>query len=505
MKKVLLSFVYSLSFLTIYAGGWNTNTNISGSFCRNAAKSATLETDAAFFCPAAVTFLPEGLHLSISTATLIAKQEVTNSYPYMNVHKFNGDITAPVFPIIMLAYHKNRWGVSGLIYPYGAGGGGKYLKGLPSFEIAVANMVPEMSDALSMLDVAKPLLGYKPSQIDDYKANISFYGADVKVGAGIDVSYKLTDWLSVSYGIKLVYGFGWVDGGLKNMEVHTPKGWMKPGDYLRAINNDLGILGQAASTFGIADLVEEARKLDSLTSDKTVDVSQSGFTILPLCVSVSIKPNEKLNIGFKYQMGGKYENVNNTRMDNTNAYPDNARVRNDLPSYLAIGGQYKFTNKLSGFISFEYYFERQSNFQMVAPVFDNDTITYEVVDNSYITTSNPIFLSFALEYQITPKLLISGTYVYSKLYPVQNVAPTERNPNADSHSGGLGIRYNFKRFSVDLGVFTNQQMYYYRDYKLAAPNGSDSKYIDVKEEYAGSLWMFGIGINYQFKNKSKKV
>lgn len=510
MKKYLLSFLFYSIFLGIYAGGWNSNTNISGSFCRNAAKSATLETDASFFCPAAITFMPEGLHLSVSSTTLIARQDVRNSYPYMNVHQFKGKISAPIFPIIMLAYNKNRWGISGIVYPYGAGGGGKYSSGLPSFEIAISNVVPEMQNALNMLDIAKPFLGYKASNISDYKADISFYGADIKMGAGIDISYKLTDWLSISYGFKLVYGFGWIDGGLKNLEVNTPKGWMKPGDYLRAINDDLGFLGLAASNFGIADLVEEARKLDSITSDKIVDVSQSGFSALPLCLSISVKPNDKLNFGFKYQMGGKFEYTNDTRMDNTGSYLDGAKVRSDIPGYIALGVQYKFTNKLSAFLSIENYFERQSNFQLVAPVFENDTIIYKVVDNSYALSANPIYVALALEYWISPKLMVGGTYVYAKLSPVKNVGTTERNPIADSHSAGVGIRYYFKHFSVDLGVFTNQQNYVSRDYKIAAPkgykdeNGSEQKYINVKEELYGYLWMFGIGIDYHFKNKSTK-
>ena len=59
-------------------------------------------------------------------------------------------------------------------------------------------------------------------------------------------------------------------------------------------------------------------------------------------------------------------------------------------------------------------------------------------------------------------------------------------------------------------MFTNQQNYVSRDYKIAAPkgykdeNGSEQKYINVKEELYGYLWMFGIGIDYHFKNKSTK-
>ena len=56
-------------YIGMFASSWNSNTNIRGSFCLNSAKSTTLQLDASFFCPAAISFMPEGWHLSISSNT----------------------------------------------------------------------------------------------------------------------------------------------------------------------------------------------------------------------------------------------------------------------------------------------------------------------------------------------------------------------------------------------------------------------------------------------------
>jgi len=504
IKKFLLSsLLITLFSVNLFPGGWNTNTNNSAAFVRTGCRNASQEIDAAFFCPAGLINLEDGWHINFSDELLFINQEIKNDYIYMNKHKFIGEIVAPVYPCIYIAYKKDRTVISGGIYPYGAGGAGAYKTGMPSFEMQVANMVPELSYNLEQLDILKPLLGYKPSDISDYSADLAFYGASIKVGLQIDLTYKINNWLAASIGTKFIYDFGYTNGGLTNLMIHTPKGWMKPGDYLRAVNNDLGLIGRTAAAFGIADLNKSASEVDALTADKKLDVSESGFGWLPFCISFAITPNDKLNFGFKYQHGNRFEAKNNTKIDQTGSFPDGAMVRNDIPAYLAFGAQYKFSKKFSAQLMFEYYFERESYFGLIAPVIENDSIIYKVVDNSYITTSDPFLVGISGEYYITPKFMFSLGFMFSKLFPKDNIAPTERNPCADSWCVLGGIRYKFKKFDFDFGVMTNQQIYYKRDYKIAAPPGADTKYIDTREEYYGAVWMFGAGISYHFPHKNK--
>lgn len=502
-KSVLFYFLVSLISTNLFSGGWSTNTNQSAAFVRSGCRNSSQEIDAAFFCPAALTNLPDGWHFHFTDELLLIHQELKNDYIYMNKHKFIGDIVAPIYPCIYLAYKKDRMVISGGIYPYGAGGAGAYKTGMPSFESQVANMVPQLNDGLKMLDAAQFLLGYKPASVDDYSADLAFYGASIKVGLQLDLSYKINNWLSASIGTKFLYDFGYTKGGLTNLMIHTPKGWIKPGDYLRAINADLGIIGTTAAAFGIADLNKEAASIDSQTADKKVDVSESGVGWLPFSISIAITPSDKLNFGFKYQHGCKFEAKNNTKVDGTGSFPDGAMVRNDIPAYVAFGAQYKFSKRFAMQMMFEMYFERESYFGLIAPVIENDSVIYKVVDNSYITTADPILIGLSAEYYITPKFMVSIGGMFSKLFPKENIAPTERNPCADSWNIQGGFRYKFKKFDLDFGILTNQQIYYKRDYLVAAPPGSDTKYIKTREEYSGVLWLFGAGISYHFPDKNK--
>ncbi len=113
MKKftlTLLTLIVASSF--IHAGGLVTNTNQSTAWTRMLVRDASIDIDAVFYNPAGLTKLKDGFHISISNQSLFQKQTITSGYPYLNDPEYVGNISAPLFPSVYLAYKTGRWAFS---------------------------------------------------------------------------------------------------------------------------------------------------------------------------------------------------------------------------------------------------------------------------------------------------------------------------------------------------------------------------------------------------------
>ncbi|MGC9364985.1 MAG: hypothetical protein ACP5FZ_10505, partial [Fidelibacterota bacterium] len=104
------------------AGGIVTNTNQSAAYMRTLNRNASTDVDAVYYNPAGLTKLEEGLHLSLSNQSIWQTKTVTNSYPNLNNDEFVGDVSAPLFPNLYLAYKKGNVVISGGFEPIGGGG-----------------------------------------------------------------------------------------------------------------------------------------------------------------------------------------------------------------------------------------------------------------------------------------------------------------------------------------------------------------------------------------------
>ena len=192
MRK-LLTFVVSL-FITgsLLAGGLVTNNNQSAMFTRLQNRNASTSIDAAYFNPAGLTKLGNGLFASINNQTITQTQKVSSNYKYLTgtPKEYIGNVSAPLFPGIYLVYNTGTLSFSAGFNPIGGGGGAKYKTGLPSFEMMIADIPPSLTAQ-----------GIPTSQ---YSADIYFKGSSVYFGYQANVGYKINDMLSVAVGARLV-------------------------------------------------------------------------------------------------------------------------------------------------------------------------------------------------------------------------------------------------------------------------------------------------------------
>ncbi len=143
MRKLLTFFVTVFISGSLLAGGLVTNNNGSAMFTRMQNRNASTDIDAVYFNPAGLTKLADGLHLSLNNQTIFQTQTITNNYNYLSGTKpreYIGDVSAPLYPGVYVAYKKGKFASSGGFNVIGGGGGAKFNDGLPSFEMNVANI-----------------------------------------------------------------------------------------------------------------------------------------------------------------------------------------------------------------------------------------------------------------------------------------------------------------------------------------------------------------------------
>jgi long-subunit fatty acid transport protein len=147
MKKLVL-LALSAAFLStgLRAGGIMTNSNQSAAYARLLARNACLGIDAVYYNPAGLTKLGNGFHLSLNNQSIFQTKDVVNSYRYLHDSpeaKYRGNVEALIFPGIYAVYKMDKLAFSFGFNPVGGGGGAKYDKGLPSFEMGISDLVPK--------------------------------------------------------------------------------------------------------------------------------------------------------------------------------------------------------------------------------------------------------------------------------------------------------------------------------------------------------------------------
>ena len=206
MKRLTLTLLtVLLAFSFVYAGGLVTNTNQSTAWTRMLARDASIDIDAVFYNPAGLTKLKDGFHISISNQSLFKTQTITNGFPYLNNPEYVGNVSAPLFPSIYMAYKTGRWAFSLGFNPVGGGGGATFDKGLPSIEVPIAGAAA----------------GFAPYGVTGYSADLYFEGTSVYWGLQGGISFAISDAISIYAGARYVMATNTYKGHVKDVSFQT--------------------------------------------------------------------------------------------------------------------------------------------------------------------------------------------------------------------------------------------------------------------------------------------
>ncbi len=209
MRKLLTLVSATLITGSLFAGGLVTNNNQSVMFTRTQNRNASTGIDAVFFNPAGLTKLDNGFYISLNNQTISQTQTIINNYTYLggSPKEYVGKVSAPIYPGVYVAFKAGKLALSAGFNPIGGGGGAKYDKGLPSFEMQVADLVP--------------LLNSKSIPTTQYSADINFEGTSVYFGYQANASYEINKMISVAAGLRLVSAKNTYTGSLKNISVES--------------------------------------------------------------------------------------------------------------------------------------------------------------------------------------------------------------------------------------------------------------------------------------------
>ena len=534
MKRIYLlcASVVFLSSLT-YAGGIVTNTNQSCSYVRMPSRNASTDIDAVYFNPAGLFKLGDGFHFLLSGQTIFQKREVDNYYKGpgdaygLNNPVYKGDVFAPIFPDFYAVYKKNKLAFSFGIMPIGGGGTATFKKGLPSFEMAASDLVPSLAS-----------MGAQGYRLDAY-----FKGGSTILGYQVGAAYKFNDMLSVSLAVRYVTAKNTYQGHLNDIEVNMGGTWTRADVIMTGIAGQLsttagqlqpiidgggGTLTLAqAQGFGIIDANTRAQLEGGLASlgitdpstlnitsvqqvynggaakytgtatllnNQEVDVEQTGSGICPI-IGLNFSPNEKWNIGIKYEFKTRIELQNKTTKDFTTGFdtnglpitmfPNGQKFRNDMPALLTLGISYAISPKLKAAFSGNLYFDRSADY--------GHKINDVPVSNSDIIDHNFYELACGLEYNINNKLLVSAGYIFSKTGVNEKYLSDIEN-NQTSNLIGFGGAYAIsKKLKIEIGAafcfYNNNEKTV--DHTFAA----DGSVIPARETYAKNSTMIALGLN----------
>ena len=463
MKKQFLIFALAMGSVQVFAGGVITNTNQSTQFVRTVSRNASLDDDAVYFNPAATAQFSEGLHLSYSHQVCIQKRTTTDDFPTLNNHEYEGNVFVPAFPNLYATWKKNNLALFFGFGPVGGGGSAEYEKGLASFERQIS-MMPGMITSMGSS------MGLSASA---YDVNINFTGTSILYGGRIGGAYSfLDDKLAVSLGVAAIYQKNAYKGSIKDIQLN-------PTCALLGMNGDMMPATTFFTTLSTAlaslnpTMAATAAAYAGAVADKEVDAVQTGFGLAPI-VGFNFKPDDRLNIGIKYEGRTKMELTNDTKKDDTGMFTDDSTFRKDIPAIVSLGIGGNFTDKFRGSFSYTYYFDKNVDWGGREEQMDKNTMD----------------VAGSLEYDVIPLLTLSAGYSRS-ISGTSEEFQTDMDYALSSNAFGMGGRLNLsEKLKVDFGF-----MYVAYD---KVEKSSTFNNVSHTESFDRTNKSFSLGVSYAF-------
>ncbi len=545
MRKLLTFFAAILITGSLLAGGLVTNTNQSAMFTRLQNRNASTGIDAVYFNPAGLTKLGDGFYASISNQTIGQTKTIGNNYAYLagtnggtTSREFIGDVSAPLFPSVYVAYNTGKLSFSAGFNPIGGGGGAKYEKGLPSFETGIADLVP--------------LLGSQSIPTTQYSADILFEGSSVYFGYQANVGYKINDMLSVAAGIRLVSAANTYNGHLRSISINPnypafgsafTGGMVLANDFFNAGATTLNTLAAGATAYvtGLQPLIDGGAgavllangtavgltaeqvgqiqqiigaagqdptsmtiataqavlgasapvfsgKADAMsgyaaaTEDIEVDAEESGMGYTPI-ISVNFSPSDKLNIAVKYEFQTKLELTTKVNANKGGGiFTDGEKVVADMPAMLSLGVEYKPMDKLMVAASMNTYFDKNNDYD------GSESLNINMIDKNFLE------YGLGIEYALSDKLRASAGWVATST-GVNLAYQNDQRYSTNTNSIGAGFGYRITSM-IDLNV--GGQYTFYQEGTKDFSHMLGTVPVPVTEIYNKKTWLVGIGLDFYF-------
>lgn len=375
-----------------HAGSIEYLTNQSADYIRTFSRNAATDgADAAIFNPAGTAWLKDGIHLSLSSQTLVGDYTIT----YQD-KKYVADVVVPSLPSFFAVYKKADLAVFATVSIPAGGGSLTYKDGIPYLYPLAAFVVD--------------------SKTSTTPTNGEFSGSSIFYAGTLGAAYKFKDMISVSLAGRVVMARkqydGFADYGDTRAELHSSK---------------------EANGFGA---------IAGLTIKPGFGLTLAGRYELKVPMDMKATTTTKNMKDPAKEWAGKA----------LESFIDGATEKRAMPAVLGLGLSWNGLTNLTLSTSYHKYFTNAADETPDYTGIEGTGGLGAYAKSWHDEYEDGWDLAFSAEYQVMPALLISAGYIRAKIGGNKNTY-TDFEFALDSNSVGAGARYAVNdALKVTLGV-----------------------------------------------------
>ncbi len=240
-------------------------------------------------------------------------------------------------------------------------------------------------------------------------------------------------------------------GGTFDSSTNTPAGTQAFFTGTAAYLNNLSTVYADSSvyyTVYAAELSANAAAMSAnaeASQDIELDTEQTGSGFAPI-FGLYLTPMEGLDIGLRYEGKAKMTLTNETKVDGSGLFPDGVKTRADMPAMLGVGIGYKAMPSLRIVADFNYYFNKDVNWDGKEKFVENGTE-----------------IGVGFDFAVSEALRISAGYLNGKAGVLKGYN-TDIGYSLNSNTIGAGGRYYLNpNLYISLGVASTTYEVYKND------------------------------------------
>ena len=391
MKKTLMLMAVIAS-VNAYAGSIDYLAQQDSEYFAHASMTGKIGTSGAFYNPAGTVFMEDGSYFKYNVQSIMKDYTMNTDKGIISegqngIH--NSDYPSVLVPSFQFV--KKEGDRSYFVHAGVAAGGGtvKYHNGISAFEV-IGETIQN--------NIGLPV---------EYLGGSTVEGSSFYYNLNFGMAQKLNEKFSVAGGVRLIYATRELEGSGKFKIKNSPLG--------------------------------------EIPVDVSIDAKREAYGVGGV-IGFDYKPNDRLNIGFKYESEVKLDfeaknknglNVNSSPIGNMIVVPG---IKNELqnhpvikewivdghrnlPAMMSLGISYDVTDRFTLLTSGNYYFIKQANEDHV---YDNYTNGYEA--------------SIGFDYKLNEKYTLMGGYQYTNTGANEGTYK-DTDYALDAHMYSIGLSY----------------------------------------------------------------